>query len=102
MPVRQLRECHGEKLIQTREVLDFVLAAIGGHAAAKGAQGQVGHELGEHELALVHEGPRRIRATDRQSDLRRSNRNQTQAPNSANKSLTYEALMRERWDPTEP
>jgi hypothetical protein len=66
---------------------------MGGHAAAKGAQGQIGHELRKHELALVHGSPSRQCAKDHESDARRSNRDQTKAPKSASKSLTYNALM---------
>jgi hypothetical protein len=66
---------------------------MGGHAAAKCAQRQMRHELGKHELALVHNGQMRKRAKDPQSDIRRSNRDQTETLNSASKSLTYEVLM---------
>src|ERR1035437_1884890 len=90
LPVGQLRKRHGEELIQAREVLDLVLALMGGHAASKRAQSQVGHELRENELALVHSGPSRESAKDRKSDVRRSNRHQTKTPNSASNSLRSE------------
>ncbi len=64
-----------------------------GNTAPKGAHGQIGHELRKHELALVHTGPSRRSAKGHKSDVRRSNRDQTEMPNSASKSLTYEALM---------
>ena len=93
LPVGELRKRHGEELIQTREVLDLVIALMGGHTAAKRAQRQVGHELRKHELALVHGGPSRQNAKDQQSDARRSNRDQTKTPNSSSDSLTYDVLM---------
>ena len=92
-PIGQLGECHRKELIQTREVVNFVIAPIFGYAAAKGAQRQVRHELRKHELALVHSGQMRIRAKDPQSDIRCSNRDQTEMLISANKSLTYDVLM---------
>jgi hypothetical protein len=64
-----------------------------GHTPAKSAHGQIGHELRENELALVHTGPSRCPAKGHKSDARRSNRDQTGMPNSASKSLTYEVLM---------
>jgi hypothetical protein len=64
-----------------------------GHAPAKGAHGQIGHELRKHELALVHTGPSRRCAKGHKSDARRSNLDQTKMQNSARKSLAYEALM---------
>ena len=100
LPVGQLRKGHGEELIQAGEVLDLVLATMLGHAAPKGAHGQVGHELRKHELALVHADPSRRCAKGHKSDARRSNRDQTGVQNSASKSLTYEALMCKRWDTT--
>jgi hypothetical protein len=64
-----------------------------GYAAAKGAQGQVCHELRKHEFALMHMEKLRLRAKTPQSDIRCSNRDQTTMLISANKSLTYEVLM---------
>ena len=42
-PVGQLRKGHGKELVQAREVLDLVLAAVLGHATPEGAHGQIGH-----------------------------------------------------------
>ena len=93
LAIRQLGEGHREELVQTTEVLHFVFAPMGGHATAKCAQRQIRHELRKHERALVHGGPSRNNAKDRKSDARRSNRDQTQAPELASKSLTYDVLM---------
>jgi hypothetical protein len=91
--VGQLSKGHGEELIQTGEVLDLVFASIICHATAKRAQWQVEHELRKNELALVHGSLGRKPAKSRQSAFRRSNRDQTQAPNLASKSLTYDVLI---------
>lgn len=64
-----------EELIQTRKILNFVIALMDGNAAAKRTQGQ------------MREG-----AKDRQSDIRHSSRDQAEKANSANKSLTYDGL----------
>jgi hypothetical protein len=93
LAVSQLRKRHGEELIQAREVFDFVLAPVFGHTTAKRTQRQVQHELRKYELALVHGGFWRKPAKSHQSDFRRSNRDQTETPISASKSLTYKALM---------
>ncbi len=92
-PIGQLGECHRKELIQTREVVNFVIAPIFGYAAAKGAQRQVRHELRKHEFALMHKSHLRKNANDPQSDIRCSNRDQTTMLISANKSLTYDVLM---------
>ena len=93
LPIGQLRECHRKELIQTREVVDFVIAPVFGDAAAKGAQGQMRHELRKHEFALVHRGELRKSAKNPQSGIRCSNRDQTTMLISAYKSLTYDVLM---------
>ena len=93
LAVGQLREGHGEKLIQAGEVLDLVFATVVGHTAAKRAQWQIEHELRKYELALVHGGFLRKTAKNPKSDFRRSNRDQTQTLNSASKSLTYDVPM---------
>jgi hypothetical protein len=54
---------------------------------------QIEHQLRKNELALVHGGFGRKSAKNPKSDFRRSNRDQTQAPNSASKSLTYDTPM---------
>jgi hypothetical protein len=88
-----LRKGHGKELVQTREILDFVVSPVFGNTASKSAHGQIGHELRKHELALVHTDPSRKCAKGHKSGARSSNRDQTEMPNSASKSLTYEALM---------
>ena len=97
----QLRKRHGEELVQTRGIFDLVIPSMLSHARAKGTHGQIGHELRKHELALVHAGPSRISAKGHKSAPRRSNRDQTGIANYPNKSLTYEVLIRERWDTTD-
>jgi hypothetical protein len=62
-----------------------------GHTPAKRAQRHVQHELRKYELALVHGGFVRESAKNHKSDFRRSNRDQTETPNSSSKSLTYDA-----------
>jgi len=74
---------------------------MGGDAATKRAQWQMRHQLSEHELALVHDGPARIRAKDRNLVPRRSNRDQTKRSRSSSRSTTYTAPTRERWDTTD-
>jgi hypothetical protein len=93
LPIGQLDECHRKELIQTREVVNFVIAPMFGDAAAKRAQRQVRLKLRKHEFALVHKSHLRKSANDLQSDIRCSNRDQTTMLISANKSLTYDALM---------
>src|SRR5665647_1028114 len=100
LAVGQLGECHGEELVQTREVLDLVFAPMVGHAASKHAQWQIEHELRKYKLALVHGGFGRKPAKNHKFDVRRSNRDQTETPNSTSKSLTYDVLMCKRWDTT--
>ena len=91
--VGQLGKRHGEELIQAREVLDLVLSVVICNAAAKRTQRQIEHELREYELALVHGGFGRESAKNPKSDFRRSNRDQTETPNSSSESLTYDAPM---------
>ena len=93
LSVGQLRECHSEELVQAREVFDLVVATVLGHTPSESSHGQISHELRKHELALVHAGPSRNCAKGHKSEARRSSRDQTGIPNSASKSLTYEALM---------
>jgi hypothetical protein len=101
LAVGQLGEGHGEELVQASEVLNFVVAAMIGYAAAKGTQGQMRHELRKHELALVHGGWGRLSAQSPESGIRCSNRDQTELRYLASKSLTYGVLMGKRWDTTE-
>ena len=100
LAVGQLGKGHGEELIQTREVLDLVFAPMVGHTAAKRAQRQIEHELRKYELALVHGGFGRKPAKSHKSDVRRSNRDQAETPDSTSKSLTYDVLIVQRWDTT--
>lgn len=100
LSIRQLGKGHGEELIQVREVLDLVLASVLGHTTVKGAQWQVQHELRQYELALVHRSFGRKSTRNPKSDFRRSNRDQTETPNSTSKPLTYDVLMGKRWDTT--
>ena len=90
LAVGQLRKRHCQKLIQARKVLDLVFAPMRCDAAAKGGQGQMRHDLRKNQLALMHKGSLRQHARSLQSDrIGSSNRDQTQSPNSARKSLTY-------------
>ena len=89
------------ELVHAGEVLDLVIAAVRSHASTKSAQWQKRHELRENKLALVHGGPLRDDAKDHKSWNRSSNRDQTEMPENHCESLTYEALMRQRWDTTD-
>lgn len=93
LSVGQLSEGHGEELIQAREVFDLVLPIVIGYTAAKRTQRQIQHELRKNELALVHGGYGRKSAKNPKSDFRRSNRDQTETPNSSSESLTYDVPM---------
>jgi hypothetical protein len=72
-----------------------------GYAAAKGTQGQMCHELRKHELALVHGGWGRWSAQNPESDIRCSNRDQTEVRYLTSKSFTYGVLIGKRWDTTD-
>jgi hypothetical protein len=93
LPVGQLREGHGKELIQASEVLDLEVALMVCNAAAKSAQWQMSHQLSEHELALMPGGLGRKNAQNRESEIRRSNRDQMKMLRSTSKSLTCDALM---------
>ena len=93
LAVGQLSEGHGEELVQAREVFDLVFASVICHTAAKRTQRQIEHELRKNELALVHGGFGRKSAKNPKSGFRRSNRDQTETPNSSSESLTYDAPM---------
>ena len=54
LPERQLREGHGQELIEMGERQRWVFARIPGHAASKRVQRQMIHQLGEHQLACIH------------------------------------------------
>jgi hypothetical protein len=49
----------------------------------------------------VHGGLGRKPAKNHESAFRRSNRDQTETPNSTSKSLTYDILMFKHWDTTD-
>jgi hypothetical protein len=67
-----------------------VFSVVIGHTPAKRTQRQVQHELRKHELALVHGDFCGFPPKNPKSELRRSNRDQTETPNFASKSLTYD------------
>ena len=48
LAVGQVREGPGEKLIEMREGTGRILGGVASHAAAKGVQGWMPHELCEH------------------------------------------------------
>ena len=85
----------GQKLGQAREAPDLLLAPVGNLEAAKEARWQavIGHKQGKRELALGYGSPSQAAAIYPKSDIRRSTRDQTETPNSANKSSAYAALV---------
>jgi hypothetical protein len=50
----ELRKCHAQILVETREALDLVLAVVVSNTTPEGRQRQVLHDLRENEFALVH------------------------------------------------
>ena len=54
-PIGQLRKRQTQKLLETREAFDLVLATIAGDTTTKRCQRQVLGQLGENQLACVHE-----------------------------------------------
>ena len=94
LAVGELGKVHGQELIQTRKIFDFVIARVARHAARECSLGQVRHELRKYEFALMHECASRVKTAKHDSSgLRCSNRNQTIASIYANISLTYVSLM---------
>ncbi len=91
-PISQLRERHGKELIQTGKIFDLVFATMSSHATPKGCQRQIGHELRENELALMHRSLRQKSAKSANFAPRRSNRDQTKTSIYTSESLTYELL----------
>ena len=89
---RQLRKGHREELVQTGEVLHFVIAAMRCHAAAERGNRQMGHDLREHEHSLMHGSLPRRSAKGPKSAPRRSNRDQTKLLVSVFQSSTYNRL----------
>lgn len=77
LSIRQLRKRHAQVLIETREALDLVLAAVVRHTAAKRAERKMAHQLRKDELALMHRAtPRREPRPRCARSYRRSNRDQ--------------------------
>src|SRR6185295_2769594 len=75
---RQLRECHRQVLIQTSEMLDFVMSTITGDATPKGCQRQMFHQLSKNQLACMHRLPlRRNPSQGDRTPILISNRDQT-------------------------
>jgi hypothetical protein len=64
-----------------------------GHTPAKRTQRHVEHELRKYELALVHGDFCGFPPKSHKSEVRRSNRDQTETPNSSSESLTYDVPM---------
>jgi hypothetical protein len=71
----QLCEGQHQELIQTTEVLDFVLRAPRSHHPAERLEWQVGHHLSEYQLSCAHDQSwQKMTANDdlyRKSDLNR-------------------------------
>jgi hypothetical protein len=79
LAVGQLGKRHCKKLVQAREVFDFVIARPALHAACERSLGQVRHELRKYEFALMHDLPGRrktAKVTYGSSEMRVSNRHQ--------------------------
>jgi hypothetical protein len=93
LPVSQLRKQHHEKLIETREVFDLVVAAVAVDAPLKGCLWQQRSQLRKNEYALVHGGPLHSDTKDHTPWCRRSNRHQAKSPKNQGISLTYGVLM---------
>jgi len=53
----ELREGHGQELIERGEGQRRIPARIAGHTPANGVQGEMIHQLSEHQPACVHEWP---------------------------------------------
>ena len=88
----QLRKRHGKELIQTRERLYHVIAAMSCDATAKGGEWHMSHHLRKHEHALVHMSLWRKSVKDSKLALLCSNRDQTKSLVSVTNSLTYNRL----------
>ena len=87
---RQLRKGQRKELIQARKVLHLVLRTVPSHHPRKGCQGQVQHDLRKDEFACVHGNPWALRVDkDRSSQKQSSNRQQSKASISLDKSVTY-------------
>ena len=59
-PTGQLRECHREILIETRETLDLVLSTVTRHASPKRRQRHMLSDLREYQFPEAHRHPLRI------------------------------------------
>jgi hypothetical protein len=74
---RQLRKGERQKLIQTAEVLDFVLSTSRCHHATESFQRQIRHDLSEYQLSGMHDQPRQLTSdNDDSSEKSDSNRGQ--------------------------
>lgn len=72
---RQLRKGERQKLIQTAEVLDFVLSTSRCHHSTESFQRQIRHDLSEYQLSGMHDQPRQITSdNDDSSEKSDSNR----------------------------
>jgi hypothetical protein len=77
LSVGQLGKRHAKILIEAREALDLVLAAIARHATTKRRQRQMLRDLREHQFAQVHRNPLRVSSSqDRKLTRNSSNRDQ--------------------------
>ena len=101
LAIGQLREGHGEELIQTGEGFDLALALITGDTSPKGGQRQMLHHLRKHQLALVHSlSSRSCPSQGRRTRLGSSNRDQENSAFIIFQSMTYTAQHYKRWDTT--
>ena len=57
----QLRERHAQELREAGKGLDVAVSAVAANAPAQDVHRQMGHDLGEHELACIHDGQPRNR-----------------------------------------
>ena len=59
--VGELGECHYQKLVDTAEAFDFVVAIVFLHTTAKCMLWKVKHYLSEDELTYMHDLPQKYR-----------------------------------------
>jgi len=97
----QLSKSDGQELVHAGEIFNLVIASVLGNAAAKRAPRQERHELRKNKFAFAHCGPMRANAKDHKSWNRSSNRDPSKITKTQCKSLTYEVLIRKRWDTAE-
>ena len=95
LAVGVLREREAEKLLETREALDLVLAAVRCHAATKRRERQMARQLGENQLARVHGvNPRRGSSQGRTGACRSRNRDQKKSRLILGESTFYKQIAR--------